>query len=112
MKTFEVSHKLKNKTVSVLKYTNTKLHTGMVFEITGDTKLNGMYIVTGQKKVNCINCPFSGPSEYMTGAITCGLLKPSKGGNNYRFCTKDMRGYPYEDNAFTIKKLDKILEDL
>lgn len=44
MKTFEVSHKLKNNMVSVLKYTNTKLHAGMVFQITGDTKLKGMYV--------------------------------------------------------------------
>lgn len=112
MKTFEVSHKLKNKMVSVLKYTNTKLHTGMVFEIIGDTKLNGMYIVTEQKKANCIDCPFSVPLNFTIGASTCGLLKASKGGYNYRFCTKDLRGLPYGDNTFTIKKLDKILEDL
>lgn len=112
MKTFEVAHKLQNKKVSVLKYTKTKLHTGMIFKITGDTKLKGIYVVTGQGKSPCNDCPLSVPIAYMPSFSSCGLLKPSKGGYNYNFCTKDLRGDAYDDNAFTIKKLDTILEDL
>ena len=112
MKAFEVSHKIQNKMVSVLKYTKTKLHSGMIFKITGDTELKGIYVVTGQGKAPCKDCPLSVPNAYMPSFSTCGLLKPSKGGYNYSFCTKDLRGHEIEDNAFTLKKLDTIMEDL
>lgn len=112
MKTFEVSHKLKDASVAVLKYTNTKLHAGMVFEITGDEKLKGLYVVTGQKKVDCKDCPLSVPLKHMPNFSGCGLFKVSKMGRAHKFCTKDLRGGAYGDNAFTIKKLDAIMEGL
>lgn len=112
MKTFEVAHKLKDSSVSVLKYTNTKLHSGMVFEMTGDEKLKGLYVVTGQKKVDCKDCPLSVPLRYTPNFSTCGLLRVSRRGRAHKFCTKDLRGSAYGDNAFTIKKLDTIMEGL
>lgn len=68
--------------------------------------------MTCQGKAICKDCPLSVPLKHMPSFSGCGLLKVSKSGRGYKFCTKDLRGYAVEDNAFTIKKLDIIMEGL
>lgn len=111
MKTFEVKRLDGKSGRTVCTQKQIKLQVGMVFEINGDTNLNGMYTVTEQKKVLCSECPLS-YQDHKYALRFCGLLKESKLGIRHRFCQKDLRRDAYGDNAFTIKKLDKILENL
>ena len=111
MKTFEVKRLNDKSGRSCCTQRQIKLKVGMVFEITGDTDLNGVYTITEQKKVYCALCPLSlQDSKY--ALRFCGLLKESKLGCRHMFCQKDLRSVAYGDNAFTIKKLDNIMESL
>lgn len=90
-----------------------KLDVGMVFEITGYDNLNGRYVVTVQKRTTCEECPFSVPSSFNGHTFKkCGLLKRSRSGYVYPFCAKDLRSSPQGRNAFTINRLDDVLESI
>lgn len=111
MKTFEVERLRERSDKYRCTEKQIKLKVRMVFEIAGDAELSGTYIITEQKKVNCNRCPFAGlVPKY--GLHVCSLLKVSKSGCLHQFCKKDLRGSAHGDNAFTIKKLDTIMEGL
>lgn len=111
MKTFEVNKLNEKSDRGYCTQRQIKLKVGMVFEVTGDTGLNGVYTITDQKKVLCSLCPLS-IKDPKYSLRFCGILKESRLGRRHVFCQKDLRSTAYGDNAFTIKKLDKILEEL
>lgn len=111
MKTFEVERLSKKSDRYLCTEKRIKLKVGMVFEMTGDAELCGTYIITEQKKVNCNRCPFASLVPRY-GLHVCRLFKVSKSGCLHQFCKKDLRGSAHGDNAFTIKKLDTIMEGL
>lgn len=88
-----------------------KLKVGTVFEIVGSDELAGVYTITDQKKVRCDKCPLA-IYDPKYSFSSCGLLKNTKLGIKHMFCQKDLRSPAYTDNAFTIKKLDDIMEGL
>lgn len=111
MKTFEVERLREKSDTYRCTEKQIKLKVGMVFEIAGDEELSGTYIITEQKKVNCSQCPLASPVPRYSFHV-CRLLKASKSGCLHQFCKKDLRSSTYGDNAFTIKKLDTIMEGL
>lgn len=111
MKTFEVKRFNGKSGRGCCTQRQIKLKVGMVFEITGDTELNGMYTITEQKKVQCDCCPLSFKDPNYSVRL-CGLFKESRSGRRHIFCQNDLRSTAYGDNAFTIKRLDNIMDDL
>lgn len=111
MKTIEVEKFYSNPSRYYCDHRKIKLKVGMVFEIVGGDELNGVYTITDQKKVRCAQCPLA-IHDFEISFRPCRLMKTTKQGISHRFCHKDLRRSPYTDNAFTIKKLDTIMENL
>jgi hypothetical protein len=117
MKTIEAEYRDKDEGISRYRvcHHKSRISEGDVFTLRGAGRLNGKYIATSGHDISCKKCPFfvhRGFDRAGFARTVCRMVRVSRNGYSYPFCTKDLRSGILNGNCLIIAKLDAILENI